>query len=75
MNLELEAIKKNNIWELTDLPDKRKKIKVKWVYKTKHNKNEEVDKYKARLVAKGYAQQHRVDYTEVFTHVAHLDTI
>jgi hypothetical protein len=26
-------------------------------------------------VTKGYAQQHRVDYIEVFTHMACLDTI
>jgi hypothetical protein len=34
-----------------------------------------VDKLKARLVAKGYAQQHDVDYTEVFAPVARMDTI
>ena len=45
------------------------------MYKTKRNENGEVDKYKARLVTKGYAQQHRVDYIEVFTHMACLDTI
>ncbi|CAL2259665.1 unnamed protein product [Prunus armeniaca] len=55
--------------------DARKKIGVKWVYKTKLNENGEVDKYKARLVAKGYSQQHGIDYTEVFAHVARLDTI
>jgi hypothetical protein len=75
MNLELEATKKKNIWELADLPNRGNKIRVKWVYKTKRNENGEVDKYKARLVTKGYAQQHRVDYIEVFTHMACLDTI
>jgi len=45
------------------------------VYKTKLNKNGEIDKHRARLVAKGYAQQHGIDYTEVFAHVARLDTI
>ena len=52
-----------------------KKIGVKWVFKTKLNENDEVDKYKARLVAKGYAQQHGIDYTEVFAPVARWDTI
>ena len=45
------------------------------MYKTKLNKNGEIDKHRARLVAKGYAQQHGIDYTEVFAHVARLDTI
>jgi len=52
-----------------------KKVGVKWIYKTKFNKNGEVEKYKARLVAKGYTQQHGVDYTKVFEPVAHMETI
>lgn len=75
MDLEIEAIEKNKIWELTDLPSGSKSIGVKWVYKTKLNENGKVDKYKARLVAKGYTQHHGVDYAEVFAPVARLDTI
>ena len=52
-----------------------KKIGVKWVFKTKFNENGEVEKYKARLVVKGYAQQHGIDYTDVFAPVARWDTI
>lgn len=75
MDLEIEAIERNGTWELTDLPKGMKKIGVKWVFKTKLNENGEVDKCKARLVAKGYAQQHGIDYTEVFAPVARWDTI
>ena len=57
------------------LPPGGKTIGVKWVFKTKFNKNGEVDKYKARLVAKGYCQQYGIDYAEVFALVARLDTI
>ncbi|XP_047267605.1 uncharacterized protein LOC124898033 [Capsicum annuum] len=52
-----------------------KTIDAKWVYKTKLKKNGEVDKFKARLVAKGYKQEYGVDYEEVYTPVARLDTI
>lgn len=52
-----------------------KKIRVKWVYKTKFNENEEADKYKARLVEKGYSQQYRIYFIEVFATMAWLDTI
>ena len=52
-----------------------KKIGVKWIFNTKLNKNGEIDKNKARLVAKGYAQQHGIDYTEVFPPVARWVTI
>jgi hypothetical protein len=75
MDLEIEAIERNGTWELRDLPKGMKKIGVKWVFKTKLNENGEVDKCKARLVAKGYAQQHGIDYTEVFAPVARWDTI
>lgn len=75
MDLEIEAIKKNETWQLTTLPKGAKKIGVKWVFKTKLNENGEVDKFKARLVAKGYAQQQGIDYHEVFVPVARWDTI
>ena len=75
IDLEIEAIERNGTWELTDLPKGMKKIGVKWVFKTKLNENGKVDKCKARLVAKGYAQQHGIDYTEVFAPVARWDTI
>ncbi|GJX98218.1 helicase-like transcription factor CHR28 isoform X2, partial [Tanacetum coccineum] len=64
MNLEIEAIKRNETWELVDLPKSAKTIGVKWVFKTKLNEMGEVDKYKARFVAKGYSQQAGIDYTE-----------
>ena len=63
MDLEMEAINRNDTWELMKL------------LKTKFNENGEVDKYKARLVAKGYTQQHGIDYTEVFAPVARMETI
>jgi hypothetical protein len=75
MDSEIQAIEKNDTWELKELPVGGRTIGVKWVNKTKLNENGEVDKYKARLVAKGYSQQHGIDYTEVFAPVARLDTI
>lgn len=75
MSSEIEAIERNQTWELAILPEGIKPIGVKWVFKTKLNENGNVEKFKARLVAKGYAQRHGVDYTEVFAPVARLDTI
>jgi len=75
MDLEMEAINKNDTWELVELLEGGKKVGVKWIYKTKFNENGEVEKYKARLVAKGYTQQCGVDYTEVFAPVARMETI
>lgn len=75
MDMEIQAIERNDNWELTDLPKGQKTIGVKWVYKTKLNEKGEIDKHKARLVAKGYKQQYGVDYKEVFAPEARHDTI
>jgi hypothetical protein len=75
MESEIEAIQKNNTWDLTNLPRDAKIVGVKWIYKIKLNEHREVNKYKAHLVAKGYTQQHGMDYTKVFAPVARMDTI
>ncbi|XP_070667863.1 uncharacterized protein [Malus domestica] len=75
MDEEIEAIQKNDTWELAILLKGHKAIGVKWVYKTKKNANGEVERYKARLVAKGYSQSAGIDYDEVFAPVVQLETI
>ncbi|MCI00735.1 retrovirus-related pol polyprotein from transposon [Trifolium medium] len=49
MEEELQSIEKNQTWELVDLPDKKKKIDVKWVFKTKLNPDGTISKHKARI--------------------------
>ena len=51
---ELESMKKNDIWDLVELPNGVKPVGCKWVFKTKLDPNGNVERYKARLVAKGY---------------------
>ena len=67
MKLEIQAIERNQTWELVTLPHQTKKIGVKQVFKTKLNEEGKVDKSKARLVAKGYSQKAGVD-TMKFMH-------
>ena len=75
MDDEIQSIERKQTWSLTTLPNEAKAIGVKWIYKTKLNELGEVDKFKARLVVKGYAQEYKVDYTEVFAPVARMDTV
>lgn len=72
---ELQSIEKNHTWELVNLPDKKKKIDVKWVLKLKLNPDGKISKHKAKLVAKGFLQKHGTDYNEVFAPAARLEIV
>ena len=75
MEEEIASIEENHTWYLIDLPQGRRAIGLKWVYKVKRDGDGAVTKYKARLVVKGYAQRQGIDYDEVFAPVARLDTV
>lgn len=75
MNDEIHSIEKNDTRELTSLPEGKKSIGVKWVFKTKYKPSGEVERLKARLVVKDYKQKPGIDYYEVFAPIARLDTI
>ena len=62
MQEELKSISDNETWELMDLPEGRKAIGSKWVYKVKYNQDGSVARYKARLVAQGFDQKFGTDY-------------
>ena len=63
MKDQLRMIEKNDTWELVDIPQHRKVIGVKWVYRTKLNTDGSINKYKARLVMKWYSQVFGVDFS------------
>jgi hypothetical protein len=65
----------NATWELVALPEDKKVIGCKWVYKVKHNADGSMSRYNARLVAKGYAQTYDIDYEEIYSPVAKMTTV
>ena len=65
----------NKVWTLMDLPDDRKAIENKWIFKRKTNTDSSVTIYKAWLVAKGFRQVQGVDYDEIFSPVAMLKSV
>ncbi|CAI7802081.1 unnamed protein product [Closterium sp. NIES-53] len=66
---ELKSIEENGTWELVELPEGRKAITSKWLFKIKSDADGKIERYKSRLVAKGYQQKEKVDYKELFAPV------
>lgn len=75
MQEEIEALHKNKTWELVPLPQGRKAIGNKWVFKIKRNSDDQVERFRARLVVKGYAQKEGIDFNEIFSPVVRLTTV
>jgi hypothetical protein len=75
MKEELDALHKNNTWDLVDLPPRKSLIGCKWVYKIKTCSDGTIDRYETRLVARGFTQEYGVDYEETFALVACLSSM
>ena len=57
------------------LPEGRKAIQNKWIFKRKTDTDGNITVHKARLVAKGLSQVQGVDYDETFSPVAMLKSV
>ena len=75
MNDEFNSLLKNGTWELVDLPNGRKAIENKWVYRIKRDKEGKEIKKKSRLMVKGFRQKAGIDYGETFAPVVQVQSL
>ncbi|GJR60051.1 retrotransposon protein, putative, ty1-copia subclass [Tanacetum coccineum] len=62
MNVEMQSMKDNQVWDLFDLPPNGKTVDSKCLFKKKTDMDDVVHTYKAHLVVKGFTQTYVVDY-------------
>nr|GFB87967.1 hypothetical protein [Tanacetum cinerariifolium] len=60
---------------MVDLPNGKRAIGTKWVFRNKKDEKGIVIRNKTRLVAQGYTQEEGIDYDEVFAHVTRIGAI
>ena len=75
MKNEVQSLKDNDVWELVELPDGRKAVGSKWVYKVRTGADGSIECYKARLVVQGFSQKYGTDYDETFCPVVQLESL
>ena len=75
MEKEIKSLQENEVWELVELPDGRKPVGNKWVFKLKTDEDGKIERYKARLVAQGYTEIFGMDYAETFCPVVRLESV
>jgi hypothetical protein len=72
---ELNALIKNETWEVVPKQSSMREISVKWIFKHKLNADGSVDRCKARLVTRDFSQIAGIDYDDVYAPVVHADSL
>ena len=75
MKEEISAVPRNNTWTMVKPNKDIRPIGVKWVFRVKKDNIGKVVRSKARLVVQGYSQKEGIDYGEVFSPVARMESV
>ena len=66
---------KNDVWDVVPIPIGKSTVTSKWIYKSKHVANGNIEKHKARFVARGFSQKEGIDYEENFAPLSRYTSI
>jgi histone deacetylase 1/2 len=75
MQEELDALQRNQTWQLVPCPRHANVITGKWVFKHKFHPDDTLNCHKARWVVHGFRQRAGVDFTDTFIPVVKPGTI
>ena len=75
MQKEVRSLLENRTYDLEKLPQGKKALINKWVYKLKTESNGSQLKDKARLVVKGFNHKKDIDFEEIFSPVVNMSSI
>ncbi|XP_042939441.1 uncharacterized mitochondrial protein AtMg00810-like [Carya illinoinensis] len=75
MDDEIQALKKNDTWDLLPRPLNHNMVGCRWIFKTKLHVDGSIEHHKARLVAKGFSQIPGLDFEDMFSPVVHPATV
>ncbi|GJS73154.1 putative ribonuclease H-like domain-containing protein [Tanacetum coccineum] len=75
MQEELLQFQLQKVWTLVNLPNSKRAIGTKWVFRNKKDERGIIVRNKAILVAQRYTQDKGIDYDEVFSPVARIEAI
>jgi transposase InsO family protein len=75
MEREVQSMNQSDVWDLVELPNDRRAIGCRWVFKRKIGPEGEIERYKARLVAQGCSQKFGSDYDETFCPVVRFESV
>lgn len=75
MHNEMDALRRNDTWELVPRPKFSNIVGSKWVFRTKYHSDGTIDRLKARVVAQGFTQVPGLDYSATFSPVVKATTV
>ncbi|BBN68204.1 transposable element gene [Prunus dulcis] len=75
MHEEMQSLHENHTYDLVNLPNGRRALKNKCVYRLKTEENNSKPRFKARLVVKGFSQKKGINFEYIFSPVVKMSSI
>ncbi|EPZ30777.1 Integrase, catalytic core domain-containing protein [Rozella allomycis CSF55] len=69
IQVEINGLRKNGTYEMVKLPEGKRAVQSKLVFRRKRNQFNQPVKFKCRMVGKGFTQKYGTDYTNTYSPV------